>query len=312
MSSERFQPQPLKTFRGPLPSSLTDAAVEGQGEEGQAVGLLRDAGSVPPDVLMGMSLFLLVNQPRRSREDGSRPKGAVSGGVWVREQVTIHRPVRVGQSLVIDGESARRFSRRGRRYGVTIAETRDLDGRLLVSNRTTGLLSYRKDEALPDGSEGRTEDDLGFAGPDASRAAANPEIDKLTRLSPGDRFEGKRSLVSLEMMRKRDASRDENPIHTDPEVARREGLAAPIAGGSHVAAFLTETLMRAWGPEVLLHGAHFDLRWKAQTFADTRITPVAIVKRATPELVELSLSVEGEDRTALEGALYIPLAESRG
>jgi acyl dehydratase len=268
---------------------------------------LRDAGTVPPDVLMGMSLFLLVNQPRRPRKDERRPRGAVSGGVWVREQVTIHRPVRIGQTLVVEGESARRFTRRGRRYGVTLAETRDLDGNLLVSNCTTGLLRYRKDESLPDEAEGRAEDELAIAGPAASQAPANPHLDTLTCLEPGSRFEGERSLVSLEMMQARDAQRDANRIHTDPEVARREGLAAPIAGGSHVAAFLLETLTRACGQQALLHGAHLDIQWKAQTYAGTHITPRAVVERATPELVELSLIVEGEERTALEGKLYIPL-----
>ena len=38
----------------------------------------------------------LANQPRRPRADGGR-RGAIEGGVWVREQVTLHAPVRIGE-----------------------------------------------------------------------------------------------------------------------------------------------------------------------------------------------------------------------
>jgi acyl dehydratase len=136
----------------------------------------------------------------------------------------------------------------------------------------------------------------------------NPAREKLAGLHVGDRIEGETSLVTLELMRVRDAARDENPIHTDPEVARREGLAAPIAGGSHVLAFLHEALMRAWGREALLYGAHFDVEWKAQTYAGTQVTPSAVVVKVTPELATLSLEVRGEERIAMQGSLQIPLA----
>jgi acyl dehydratase len=228
----------------------------------------------------------------------------------VREQVTIHRPVRIGQELVVSGESARRFSLRGRRYGVTISQTRDLDGRLLVSNCTTGLLRYRKEEGLADHVEGRDESPLDVPGPDDRAAPDNPARELLRHLRAGRRIEGDASLVTLEMMRVRDAGRDENPIHTDPEVARNEGLRAPIAGGSHVLAFLNEALLRAFGRESLLYGACFDVHWKGQTFAGTRVTPAARVERATADEVALALEVKGEERTALVGSLRIPLGGS--
>ncbi len=301
-------PQALTTVRTPMPDDLPRGAVESLGSCGRASRRLLDAGLVPPDVLTGMTLFLLASQPRRPRPDGRRPAGAVAGGVWVREQVTIHQPVRLAEELVVTGESARRFSRRGRRYGVTTSETRAADGRLLVSSCTTGLLRYRKQEGLEDASEGRAEQEIAVFGPDPAGASSNPALPTLRSLVPGDRIEGERSRVTLLMMRVRDKGRGDNPIHTDPEVARREGLAAPIAGGSHVLAFLHEALMRAWGPESLLHGAHFDVQWKGQTFAGASITPHAVVVSATPELVELSLQIEGEERTALVGTLAVPLA----
>ena len=67
-----------------------------------------EAGLVPPDVLVGASLFLLASQPRSASPDGSPSKGAVAGGVWVREQVTFHHPVATTQELELSGESAQR------------------------------------------------------------------------------------------------------------------------------------------------------------------------------------------------------------
>ena len=306
MAAPSSLPQPLAPVDGPLPASLCEGAVAGLGACAGPVHEIVEAGLVPPDVLTGMTLYLLANQPRRPRPEGEK-RGAVEGGVWVREQVTYHAPMRIGEAVRVEGASARRFTRRGRRYGVTSSQTRGSDGRLRVSSCTTGLLSYRRDPELADESHGLSETELEVPGPDLSAARANPCLEVLRALRVGDRVETGPTQVTLEMMRLRDAGRDDNPIHTDPEVARREGLVAPIAGGSHVLAFLQAALMDAWGGECLLHGAHFDVRWVGQTRAETRITSCATVARVTPELVACDLEIRGEDRPVLQGTLLVPL-----
>jgi len=298
----------LVPVTGPIPDVMSQGAALGLGAWGRATRELVEAGFVPADVLAGMTLYLLVGQPRQPRADGRAPKGAVAGGVWVREQVTVHRPVRIGQELRVEGRSAGLFSRHGRRYGVNTSSTFDTEGRLLVSSCTTGLLRYRKEEAL-EREEGSLE--LEVPGPDPTLAAENPAAKALAQLRPGDAFEAAPTTVSLEMMRARDAGRDDNPIHTDPAVAEREGLAAPIAGGSHVLAFLNEALMRAWHPEALLYGAHFDVRWKAPTYAGATVAPRAEVASVTPDLLQLELEIRSDEHLAMVGSLKIPLAPSR-
>jgi acyl dehydratase len=194
---------------------------------------------------------------------------------------------------------------------VTTSQTRSQSGELLVSSCTTGLLSYRRDPDLPDQATGLAEAALPVAGPDPSAASDNPCLDRLRGLRVGDEVRAPTTLVTLEMMRARDAGRADNPIHTDPEVARREGLAAPIAGGSHVLAFLQAALIEAWGSESLLYGAHFDVRWVGQTRAETHVTPRATVVQAAPELLVCDLEILGEDRPVLEGKLSLPLASER-
>jgi acyl dehydratase len=302
-------PRALATIRQPLPTDLVHSAVLGLGDAAHASRDAFDRGLIPPDVLVGASLFLLASQPRAPRADGAKPKGAVAGGVWVREQVTFHHPVAVGQELVISGESAQRFVKRGRLYGVTICETHSAEGCLLVSNRTTGLLRYRKEEGAPDEQQGLSDSELPPCAPDWAAAVGNPAREQLAALRVGDRIEAPRAVITLEMMRARDGKRDQNPIHTDPEVARREGLAAPIAGGSHVLSFLLEALMRAWTPEALLHGAHLDVRWTGQTYAGTGIESSAEVVRAEGRSVLVALEVRGEDRIAMSGTLEVPLGD---
>jgi acyl dehydratase len=299
-------PRTLAPFRGRLPPELGTAAVACLGERAAPVAALHDAGFVPPDVLTGMTLLLLASQPRVRRAPGEDRK-PIEGGVWVREQVTYHAPVRLDEELVVSGEAARQFARRGRRYGVTRSETRDGAGRLLVSSCTTGLLSYRKDASLEDGEEGIPEALLSVSGADPTVAAANPHLERLRDVREGDVVETGPIRVTLAMMQRRDAGRDENRIHTDPEVARREGLAAPIAGGSHVLAFLQAALMEAWGREALLHGAHFDVRWVGQTRAGSAITPRVTVVRASPDGLECDLQIAGEERLVLRGTLHVPL-----
>ena len=306
MSNPPPLPQTLAPVEGALPPGVCEGSILGLGPHAQGVKALVDLGLVPPDVVTGMTLHLLTHQPRRPSE-GEPRKGAIEGGVWVREQVTYHAPMRVGEAIRVTGESVRRFARKGRRYGVTLSETQGEDGRRLVSNCTTGLLSYRREPGLGDAHEGVTEADLAVPGPDWQSSRANPCLPRLAAVREGEIISGERARVSLAMMRQRDAGRDDNPIHTDPAIAKREGLAAPIAGGSHVLSFVQSRLMEAWGPECLLHGAHFDVRWIGQTFAESHVVPRARVVEVAPDRIGCEIEVEGEDRTLLRGKMILPL-----
>ena len=299
-------PQELAVVEGPLPAGVCEGSILGLGAHAAGVEDLVALGLVPPDVVTAMTLHLLTHQPRRPRKEGVERKGAIEGGVWVREQVTFHAPMRIDEVVRVTGESIGRFSRKGRRYGVTRSTTVGDDGRLLVSSCTTGLLSYRREPGLEDAYEGIAEHDDSRPRPDAAAAGRNPCLEQLARVRLGDVIAGERAQVSLEMMQQRDAGRDDNPIHTDPSVAEREGLAAPIAGGSHVLSFLHARLMEAWGPESLLHGAHFDVRWVGQTYAESHVVPSAQVVEATPDRIGCELLVEGDERSLLRGKLILP------
>jgi acyl dehydratase len=304
---ERTYPYPLSPLHLPLDPAMVERIVTTIGPA-KASQELYARGIVPPASLTHLTLILLTGQPRRSepKPRGEERPSAVAGGVWVREQVTYHRPLQLADEVDITGGVARRFTRKGRRFSTTLSETRDPQGRLLVSSCTTGMTQYRPDPSLADETEGLEESAIPVPGPDAACAAENPCRDELRRVEVGERIEGAPFDFTLELLQRRDGKRPGNPIHSDPEAARKAGLSAPIAGGSHVLALLQETLMDAWGAEALIHGAAFDVRFISPVRAGSRIVPRTTVT-ATGAQLELDLEVECDGQTALAGRAVIPV-----
>ncbi len=307
-------PQPLVPVTGPFAAARIDGAADGMGEHGAATRSVVRSGFVQPDLITGMTLFLLARQPRperRTDRSGPKPKASpIAGGVWVREQFTIHRPLPRTDPFQVSGESTGRYIRKGRRYGTTSARCHDSGGNLVASNLTTGLLAYRVEPGRVDGVEGLPLEDTPAPEPDRAAASANPHLDALRTAKPGQTVGGQELTVTLAMMAARDTAQPDNPIHSDPEEAKRAGLAKPIAGGSHVLAFAIEPILAHFGPEVLSHGAKFDVRWKAPTESDTVIVPTATVTDTGPDRVVFDLAVRlAAGPEAMVGTVTVPLAQ---
>lgn len=310
-------PQPLESAIGPFSPTRVDGAAEGMGQYGPATRTIAAAGLVPPDLLTGMTLFLLANQPpARSSETGghsrqTRQKASpIDGGVWVREQLTIHRPLPRTDAFVVSGESTGRYVHKGRRYGTTNSQSHDSGGHLFATNLTTGLLSYQVDERRADMVEGLPIDQNPAPRPDWSVAPANPHLDLLRSAAVGDGFYSDTVTVTLAMMAARDTSAPDNPIHSDPDAAKAAGLPQPIVGGSHLLSFALEPLLAAWGNECLFHGAHIDARWKAPTPAESCIVASTTVVAKTDSELRVDLDVQLADGpTAMVAEIRIPLAQ---
>lgn len=304
-------PRPLRDSKGPIRTDKLDGAAEGMGEWGAETRALAAEGLVPPDMLTGMTLFLLSTQPRDPARRQEIPGGAggVAGGVWVRERFTIHRPLRRDDAFTVRGASEGRHVHKARRYGTTSSTTFNAAGERVATNLTTGLLSYKVQEGLADGVEGRAPDDVPAPRPDWSVAADNPCRAEIAALTPGEELGGYPVTVSLALMAARDTRNPDNPIHSDPELARRAGLAQPIAGGSHVLAFALEPILARVGRHALLHGACFDVRWKSPVYADRVMFPRARVSAVAPDRVEFAIDTTLEDgATAMTGTVVVPLA----
>jgi len=324
-------PQTLEAVNGPFRPARITGSADGMGRFGPTTRSLAEHGLVTPDLMCGLTLFLLAGQPKPAGSSDTtaddNKASPIAGGVWVREQFTIHRPLGIDEVFTVAGESTGRFVRKGRRYGTTSSQTVNAEGRPVATNLTTGLLSYRAEPGAADSSEGLALDETPTPQPDSGAAPTNPHLGELAAATVGQCFGGDEVTISLPMMAARDTANPDNPIHSDLEAARAAGLERPIAGGSHVLAFALEPLLAAWGPESLSHGAHFDIRWKAPTHCDTVIATRATVTEADNSQVVLNLEVTlrpdasteqdqppsrtgaGEPTTALVGTLTVPIAQ---
>jgi acyl dehydratase len=301
-------PRKLMPVEGPFPAAKVRGAAAGMGDYGDVTRAVVAQGNLQPDLITGMTLALLARQPRKSPADGEKKASGVAGKVWVREQFTIHRPIAHDDAWQVEGESTGTYVKKGRSYSTTASRSQTSQGERFATNLTTGLFSYRPDPDLADSVQGLPLDETPSPDPDWDAAQHNPHLDLLRTLKVGDVFGGDRVLVSLAMMAARDTANPDNPIHSDPEQAKKAGLGRPIAGGSHVLSFALEPVMAGLGTQVLLHGAHFDIRWKAPTEDGINIMATATVTGVDAYRVVMDLNVDLEDgRTAMVGTLTIPL-----
>ena len=302
-------PRTLTPVDGPFPAAKIHGAAAGMGGYGDATRALVAAGLLQPDLITGMTLALLANQPRKPRADGAKKASGVAGRVWVREQFTIHQPIPHDDAWQVQGESTGTYAKKGRSYSTTASRSHTSTGEHFATNLTTGLFSYIPNPDLADSVEGLPLEATPSPEPDWQAAASNPHAHALRAAVVGDVLGGERVLVSLVMMAARDTDNPDNPIHSDPEQAKKAGLARPIAGGSHVLAFALEAVMAAFGEQALLHGAHFDIRWKAPTENDVYIVPTVTVTAAESDRVVFDVQVDLEDGpTAMVATITVPLA----
>lgn len=276
----------------PVNEATGERWAKGLGGRCPAARELLARGIAPPFTVTGCTIFLVS-----SHFD-------ITGGVYWREQVTYHRPPRIGETLTLSGNIEQVYVHDGRRYQVMTSRTTGEDGSSVATSRSTGLGRYRREEGIEESGGGELPYE---AGPDFAAAARNPLLAALRALTPGQTFEGEPQLVTLQMMRDLSAGDERNPIHTDPEVARQAGLAAPIAGGPHVLSFLQEMLMERLGAEALSHGSHFDVRWVSPVADGGTVVTRAAVTEVSDRAATLDLKIECDGRTAMIGAATIPL-----
>lgn len=304
-------PKALHPAQGPMRADKIEGAALGMGEWGPAQNALIADGFLPPDMMTALTLFILGNQPRDPDKQQKIPGagGGVAGGVWVRERYTIFKPLPCDDVFVVKGNALGRHVHKGRRYGTNSCATFDSAGVPVAENLTTGLLSYKVQAGLEDELEGISPDEVAAPQPGWAQAAANPHMDALQSMTQGMRLGGEAITMSLSLMEARDTKKPDNPIHSDPELAKKAGLSRPIAGGSHVLAFPLELIMQKAGRYALLHGANFDIRWKAPVYADSNMTPNVVVTGKTEDRIVFTVDVTLDSGdTAMVGAVTVPLA----
>ena len=306
--TEKTWPKPYRDAKGPIPADKLEGAALGMGEEGPETRALTADGYVPPDIMAGLTLFLLGRQQKHPDPAGLPGAGRVAGGVWVREDFTIHQPLGRNDAFTVRGEALGQYVHKSRRYAISRSQTFGPKG-LVATNLTAGLVAYRAEEGLADQVEGLAPDQLESPPASWETAADNPGRTALASLKKGRLLQTDFFPLSLAMMTARETSKPDNPIHSDPEVAKKAGLAKPIAGGSHVLAFALELIMQAGGRMSLLYGASIQTRWKLPVYADARVQMRVRVAETKPDRVVFEAGAELESGAiAMTSRITLPLA----
>ncbi len=180
-------------------------------------------------------------------QEGVRNRVHANGTVNLAQRLMQHRPLALGEALTASGKILDvQEVPRGR---VVTSETwfSGADGQRAL---TTGRLSLRPGAAMASAS-----------GTGEKRAPVIPDVSRLTALATATLTpEGVTAYTG-----------PENPIHFDPEVARRKGYRAPIVGGGQCVRFLTAEIWRRFAPRTL----GMEIFFRRPVFWDDTVTVMA-------------------------------------
>ncbi|MER7231175.1 MaoC/PaaZ C-terminal domain-containing protein [Streptomyces olivaceus] len=225
--------------------------------------------------------------------------GNTAQGLHTHEHLTFHSPVRVGETVTVEGGYTEKYERRGQGYVVLEAEARGEDGRLLVRhvgkeimrtvagevtgrNRTAGEQRTRTVIGTVDGSVPPVE----RARLDAPERAALPER---TTVFSQDQM----SVFSW-------AGRGYANVHTDRGKAAASGLDRTIVQAQQQTGFVVSNLVDVFGKSFFTSG-ELDLRFVSPAFVGDELTTGGAVVGATGDRLDLEIWVDKADgtRTAL-------------
>jgi acyl dehydratase len=176
-------------------------------------------------------------------QEGVRNRIHANGTVNMAQRIAMHRPMRLGEALTVRGRILDvQEVPRGR---VATSETwyEGADGARAL---TSGRVSLRPDAAKGDAR-----------GAGEKPAVIVADVSGLRRVAG---YTLTPAAVSA-------YSGPHNPIHFDPEAARRGGFRAPIIGGGHGVRFLTAEIWKRGRPQVL----EMDINFRRPIFWDDAI-----------------------------------------
>lgn len=229
--------KPVKGFRYAERVMVVDPAEEARllGHCGIDIALF--GGNVDPAAFISLAI-----------QEGVRNGISANGGVNMVQGLVQHRPLRLGEDIVVTGEIL--DVEQAPRGTVTTSETwfANARGERAITAFRRSLKTDPTKEADPN---------LRGAGtrPDAvvTDVMALKELGATT-LTPDDvRGYGLRTT---------------NYLHTEPEAAKRAGYRAPIIGGGHGVRYMTAAIWRTFNPTTL----DMDIYFRRPLFWDDRFT----------------------------------------
>ena len=200
-------------------------------------------------------------------QEGVRNKVHANATVNMEQHLIQHRQMKLGEKLTVSGEVMEMEDVPRGRVATSEVWYSGQDGR-------RALTSARK-SLRPDASK------VGLRG---TGDKAVPVIADVSSLKEVGRFTLTPEAVKA-------YSGPHNPIHFDPEVAKRHGYRAPIMGGTQCVRFLTAEIWRRFKPQAL----NLDIYFRRPLFWDDAFT--VMVDEQDGEWKAICLAKEGKVAT---------------
>ncbi|WPB88305.1 MaoC/PaaZ C-terminal domain-containing protein [Streptomyces malaysiensis] len=225
--------------------------------------------------------------------------GNTAQGLHTHEHLTFHAPVKVGETVTVEGGYTQKYERRGQGYVVLEAEARGDDGRLLVRHVGKEIMRTVAGEVTGQhrtAGEARTRTVIGTVDPsvpplgrarlDAPERAALPE--RTTAFT-----QDQMSVFSW-------AGRGYANVHTHPEKAAASGLDRTIVQAQQQTGLIVANLVDIFGKTFFTSG-ELDLRFVSPAFVGDELTTGGAVVAVTGDRLDLEVWVDKADgtRTAL-------------
>ncbi|KRC51981.1 dehydratase [Leifsonia sp. Root227] len=223
--------------------------------------------------------------------------GNTAEGLQTHERLRWRSPLRLGETVRIEGGYVERYENRGHGYVVMEADARAADGRQILEHRGTEIMRTRAGEV-----SGRSR-----ATPAKRRVAAEPDLSLPTLSSAktgatvGSPVAGlSRHFTQDQMNVFSWLSRGYRNVHTDISRARDSGVDRTIVQALQQTGLIAEAMVAYFGPTWFTSG-ELDLRYTHPAFCDEQLSVNAVLVGESDGIQELEVWIDsdGGARTAL-------------
>ncbi|RDG31048.1 MaoC family dehydratase [Streptomyces corynorhini] len=225
--------------------------------------------------------------------------GNTAQGLHTHEHLTFHAPVKVGETVTVEGGYTEKYERRGQGYVVLEAEARGDDGRLLVRHVGKEIMRTVAGEVTGrhrTAGDARPRTVLGTVDP------AVPVLDRARLDAPARAALPARTTVFTQdqMSVFSWAGQGYANVHTDVGKARSSGLDRTIVQAQQQTGFIIANLVDVFGTSFFTSG-ELDLRFVSPAFVGDELTTGGAVVGASGDRLDLEVWVDKADgtRTAL-------------
>lgn len=221
--------------------------------------------------------------------------GNTAQGLHTHELLRFRSPVRVGETVTVDGGYTEKYERRGQGYVTLEATARGEDGRVLVEHVGKEIMRTVAGEVV---GQGRAKDEkrertvLAVVDPDAEIAAlARPGLAKRAPL-PTRRAQFTQDQMSVFSW----AGRGYENVHTSREKAAAAGLDRTIVQAQQQTGLIVANLIDLFGTTWFTSG-DLDLRFVSPAFVgDTLTTSGAVIDERDGRL-EVEVWIDNQEGT---------------